>query len=324
MDDGAVFDGHAGTQHDVRLDRHVAADFRIHRQKDRLGRDQRRPAEHRLRAQPPLHRGLRARELDAVVHTHDLLFVGQARRRGEALARGDFDQVGQIEFARGVVVAHGFEQLERPRAGNRHRSGVAASDRAFRLGRIFLLANRDQRAVALDESAVARRIGGLEAERDQPCPLGQTAAQAEQRFRAKQRPVGVDHENVVPAAPDRRAGGEHGVRRAASLLLDMDFYVALLPSRLGCDRIRAGPDDHRDSFGAGAGQRRQRVSEHRTSRDLMQRFGSRRTHPHPLPGCQQDAEAGASAGRVGRRSGHRFLLTRRSRGCNAERDNRGS
>src|SRR6202040_4031057 len=96
-----------------------------------------------------------------------------------------------------------------------------------------LLADRDQHAMALDESAIARGIGGLEAERDEPCPLGQTAAQVAQSFGAKQWPVGVHHKNVVPAAFDRRPCGECGVRGAAPFRLNMDFDVRSMPSGLG-------------------------------------------------------------------------------------------
>ena len=99
----------------------------------------------------------------------------------EAAPGGDLDEIGEIEFARGVVVADLVEHRQRMGAGDRHRAGVAAADRPLLGGRVLLLADGDENAVALDEAAVAGRVGRLEAERADGGLAAEALAQAAQR-----------------------------------------------------------------------------------------------------------------------------------------------
>ncbi len=158
--------------HDMRLDQDVAADPGVAREKHGFGRDQRRASEHGAFARRRCIAASAARELDAVVDAHHLLFRRpRATRAASPLRCGDRDEVGQIKFARGVVGADRLQHLERARARKRHRAGVAAADRALRRARVLVFADGDEHAVALDQPSVACRVGGLEAERGQPGAL---------------------------------------------------------------------------------------------------------------------------------------------------------
>ena len=97
-------------------------------------------------------------------------------------AGADLDEVGQIEFARRVICPDRLKPLDRAIARDRHRPGVAAPDRALGRARILLLADRDQRAVALDKPAIALGIGRLEAEHGERRPVRQPRAQARERL----------------------------------------------------------------------------------------------------------------------------------------------
>ena len=63
----------ARTEHDVRLDRDIAAELRVEGEEHGVGRNKRRAAEHRRRPPPRLKQPLRLRELRAIVDAEDIL-----------------------------------------------------------------------------------------------------------------------------------------------------------------------------------------------------------------------------------------------------------
>ena len=169
--------------------------------------------------------------------------------RRQTVARGDFDEIGEIIFARGVVGADRLQHRQRAGARERDRTRVAAADRALLSARVFLLADRDQRAVALDQPAIAGRIGGLEAQRDEPCPLGEPGAQRRQRLGADQRQIRIADDDVVAAAGERLARGQNRMGGAAALGLHKNLALAArcgaprppVPRRSARRRPRSGP-----------------------------------------------------------------------------------
>ncbi len=173
----AVLDHDAQVEHDVWLDQDVAADFRVPREKHRLRRDERRSGHHRLPAQPRLHRGFRGGELHPVVDPHDLRLVGLERLRGEAARGGDLDEVGEVVFLLRVVGRHRLEHRQRPIAPEGDRTGIAKARLPLLLGRVLVLADRDEPPLALDQPAVAGRIGRREAERNEVRALRERGAQ---------------------------------------------------------------------------------------------------------------------------------------------------
>ena len=68
-----VLDRHAGTEEHVRLDHHVAADFRVMGEPDRLGRDQGGAGQHHLETAAALPDRLGGSELVAGVDAEHLV-----------------------------------------------------------------------------------------------------------------------------------------------------------------------------------------------------------------------------------------------------------
>ena len=92
-----------------------------------------------------------------------------------------------------------------------------------------MLADRHQ-AVALEQQpAVAGGVGGTEAEHGEGGALRQRRAQPRKRLGRNQRRVAERHQQIVGAAGDRVAGGQHGMRGAEALGLN-----ERLPHRCGC------------------------------------------------------------------------------------------
>ena len=169
--------------HDMGLDEDVAANSGVERQEHRLGSDQRRALGHRPPAQPILQRRLGGGELRPVVDAHHLLLVGDQGPRDEAPRVGDLDDVGEVIFLLGVVGRDRIQKLQRFGSAEGDRSGVAQARGPLFGACVLVLADRDQPSAALDQPAVAGRVGGLEAQRDDIRALGQFARAAPRALR---------------------------------------------------------------------------------------------------------------------------------------------
>jgi hypothetical protein len=124
--------------------------------------------------------------------------------------------------------------------------GVAKARSALLGGCVLLLADRDQAPVALDEAAIACRIGGLKSQRRHVRARGQFRPHRRQRRGLDQRNVGIDDENVVVAALDLIARRQNRVGGAPAFTLDGDFRFRRGLQGLGGDAVAFGSDDHRD------------------------------------------------------------------------------
>ena len=122
------------------------------------------------------------------------------RPRDEAAGVGDLHEVGEVIFLLGVVRGHRVQHGERTGAGKGHRTGVAQALGALGLGRVLVLPDRREPPVPLDEPAVAGRIGGREAERDEVRAVREAGPQRCERRAANQGNVGVSDDDVVVAA----------------------------------------------------------------------------------------------------------------------------
>ena len=166
-------------------------------------------------------------------------FSSATRARADEAARvGDLDDVGEVIFVLGVVRRHRIQKPQRFGAVEGDRTGVAEARRPLVVARVLVLADRDQAPVALDQPAVAGRIGGLEAKRDHTRALGQPGAQRRQRCRLDERNIGVGDENVVVALRDLPTRRENGVGGASSFALNDDFRPRRDFQRLGGRRCR--------------------------------------------------------------------------------------
>ena len=232
---------HARTEHHVRLDRHVAAEFGVGAKKHRLGRDHRNAGFHRGVAQPPLHHILGLGELRLAVDPAHLILRGFQRHRFQRHAVGDRHRVGQIEFALGVVVSDAIEDFERDFAAQRHQPAVAQIDLALEVARVPLLADGHQAVPVHHEAAVAGRIGGPETQHRDACMMIDRATQPLERIGADQRRVAEDHQDIVGALRDGRARGQHRIGGAAPLGLNENLRLGQRAPRFIRDSIRPGP-----------------------------------------------------------------------------------
>jgi len=172
---------------------------------------------------------------------------------------------------------------------------VAAADFPLVGRSVLLFANRLQRAVALDEAAVARGIGRLEAEGDERNAVAQTVAQRFQRIGGHQGCVGVMHDHIAGGGFQRGARREHGVRGPASFGLDENLCAGENAPRGLRQRFAGGAraDHHCDAAAARLDKRIQRMRQHRPPGDFVQRLRLGRAHARAFAGRQQHPETGA-------------------------------
>ena len=308
-DDRAILDYDAGADHDIGLDEDVAANFRVERQKHRFGGDERRALGHCASAEPILQRGLGGGELRPVVDPHDLAFRGGKGPRDETARVGDLDDIGQVIFLLRVIGRHRLQEAQRFGPAEGDRPGVAERRSLLFGARILVLADCDQAPVALDEPAVAGRIGGPESQRDHIGALSKLRAHRRERCAPDERNVGVNDDNVVVAARNLLAGREHGMGRPPPLALNRDFRPRRDPERLGRDAVVVRPDDDGDIAGGALENRGERVRQHRLARELMQDLGPGRAHAHAFAGGKHDGQTAAG----GSAHGRLLSLSRRAR-----------
>ena len=254
------------------------------------------PPRHGGAAQTRLRDGFGLRELDAVV---DAEHFALRRRRRLALrspvGARELDDVGEIEFALGVVVVDLFAAGAAPRRPSiAIRPPLQQRDRAFFVAGVFFLADGDEppRFVA-QQPSVAEGVRRLRnPERRDGRALGQGGAQ------------GADRRRPSPAACRRRAPagrrilramacarGENGVRRAEPFALHEDFRAqrhsgALprrrrrVPGRRSRRRGRRPPSTALDST----------LREHGAAGDLVQHLRAVGFHPRAFAGGKDDRE----------------------------------
>ena len=220
MDHRAVGNRHAGADHHEGFDGDVAAERGVGGEIDRLRRDQRHAGIERCLAQPRLHHRFGFGELGLVVDAAHFVLAGFDHDGLQSHFPDDFDGIDQIIFALAVGIADPVENFQRAVSVERHHAGIAQRHLALFFCRIGMLADRHQ-AVALEQQpAIAGRVGGAEAEHGKGRALRQRRAQPRKGLCRNQRRVAERHQQIVGAARDRRAGGQHRMGRAEALGLN--------------------------------------------------------------------------------------------------------
>ena len=193
------------------LDEDVASYFRVERQEYRFGGDERRALNHGPSAQPVLQRGLRGGKLRPVVDAYHLLPVGDQGAGDEAPRAGDLHDVGEVILVLGVVGLDRVQEVQRFGSAEGDWAGVAQARSPFFGVCVLVLADRRNSSVALDQSAVASRIGGLKPERRHIRALGQLGEQRRERGGRDERDIGIEDENIVIAPRDLAPRRQNGV-----------------------------------------------------------------------------------------------------------------
>ena len=151
LDLGAVLDGDAGTEEDVRLDDDIAADLGVVGKPDGLRRDQRRALAHHGEARALLEDRLGGGELLARVDAQHIVFAARDDRGARAARTRDLDSVGEVEFALGVLVADARQHAEQIVDPEGHDAGIAQPHAAFLGAGVLVLADGIQPSLAVRE-----------------------------------------------------------------------------------------------------------------------------------------------------------------------------
>src|ERR1700677_3573213 len=159
-----------------------------------------------------------------------------------------------------------------------------------------MLPDRDQASVALNEAAVAGRIGSLESQRHDSHARSEFRTHRRQRRGLDQRSVGIEDENVVITALDLIARRQDGVGGAPALVLDSDLRLRRGSQSFRCDPVAVRSDDDGDVARRPLTDGREDVRKHRAARKLVQDFGPGRAHAHALAGGKHDGQRAAGDG----------------------------
>ena len=218
--------------------------------------------------------------------------------QSEPAPAGQCDDIGQVIFALGIVIADLGQELPEQRAIHRHDAGIAEADPPLRRRGVAMLDDRLQPALAVgDQPAVFPGIGGPHPQHHRRRTVG-GAAPGQEALEGRGRDEGgiaIEDENVArrlvarcPRLAERLFGREH--RMAGAELLRLDG------ARMGrhrlADRFHAGchHDDHRRC--AQRGQARQHMADHRPAGDGMQHLRQIGLHPRALAGGKDDGGGG--------------------------------
>ncbi len=164
-----------------------------------------------------------------------------------------------------------------------------------------MFADRHQ-AVALEQQpAVAGRIRGAEAEHGKGGALLQRRAQPRKGLGRNQRRIAERHQQIVGAARDRGAGGQHGMRGAEALGLNEGRSIGADARNLVGDRLVVRPDHDRERSARSVRGGVQHMRQQRLAGDGVQHLRQRGSHARALAGRKHDSQAGSS--------GHSIPLT---------------
>ena len=157
-----------------------------------------------------------------------------------------------------------------------------------------MFADRHQAAALEQQPAVAGGIRGAEAEHGQRRPLLQRRAQPRKRVGRNQRRVAERHQQIIGAARDRRAGGQHGMRGAEALGLNENCRIRAAARNLVGDRLVVRPDHDRQRGVRSVRGGVQHMGQQRLSGYGMQHLRKPGPHARPLTGRKHDSQAGSS------------------------------
>ena len=121
----AVADADAGAEMDIGADGDVPAEPGVETKGDAIGVEQRRPAVHGRLAQPGLHGGLGAGQVGPGIDAQKLRLVAYHHGAVQSVLAGQGDDIGQIVFALGVVVADALQQPPKMLGVDGHDAGIA-------------------------------------------------------------------------------------------------------------------------------------------------------------------------------------------------------
>ncbi len=213
------------------------------------------------------------------------------------LGSGDVDDVGQVIFARRIVVADLVEPAEQVLGPGCHHAAVAKADGTFFLGRVLVLDHLgDVVALAEDDAPVLERIGrrGSEHHDARPAVTVQAIEHALQRLRLDERRIAVKDEDRALISRQGILRLLDGVGSTLLLRLMCDAHLAAVERLL--DLIAALADDDDAFLGTKARDAVEQVHQQALARDRVQDLVRVRAHAGALPRRKDhDCEIGSVA-----------------------------
>ena len=289
MDGRAVGDADSGAEHHMRLDRDIAPKPGVECEPHAFGVDQSRTLVEHVLAPAALPFQFEMGELGAAVDARGFIGIALDHHRPAALARGDVDDIGQIIFARRIVVGDLGQPAEQIGRAHRHHPRIAQAHRAFFLGGVAKFDHLgDLVALAQYDPAIIGGVGGRGRQHDharrivtvqpvehpaQRCGLDERGIAVEDQ----QRPVIVSQccLRLLDRVPGAFLFGLDGEARAACRQRRLDLLAAF-------------PDDHHLALGAKRGDAVEQMQQQRPAGDRVKYLVRVRTHPIALPRGKHD------------------------------------
>ena len=157
-----------------------------------------------------------------------------------------------------------------------------------------MFADRRQAVAFEQQPAIAGWVRGAEAEHRERGALLQRRAQPRKGICRNQRRVAERHQQIIGAARDRRAGGQHGMRGAEALGLNEGRSIRADAPDLVGDRLVIRPDHDRQRSARSVRGRIQHMRQQRLAGDGVQHLRQRGSHARALAGRKHDSQAGSS------------------------------
>ena len=256
------------------------------REEHRFGRHQRHAIAHRLGPAARLPHRLDPRQLGPAVHARHF---PRFRFDDGARPAGQHDDIGQIIFARRIIVADLVEQHKQVGRSHRHQPAIAQGNGPLAFARILILDHLLDDALPVgDDPAIGRRIVRAKAQhhRARLVAPAQPVQHRLHRARTHQRHVAVKDQHIARESGQRIMRLRHRMPGAQLRLLHRDDRAGAGHRLLHLRAPRA--HDHHLPLGRQFADARQQVQQHGSPRNRMQNLVKRRFHPRPLPGGKDD------------------------------------
>ena len=221
---------------------------------------------------------------------------------------GDRNDIGQVEFAFGVVVPDSVHQREGVARIERHDAAVAQPDRALLGIGVLGLDDAQQRAVIAEHEAAIRCGIGRPHTGNRDRRLRRAAPRVEQLgygVGAQQRGVAEQHDNIGNVAPGKATlerGARSAQRIAGAARRELDD-AGRRRDRIG-NRIHVAANDNDGHGWIERPQRVDDIADHRLPGDPMQDLGARGFEAGALAGGEDDGGEAGSAHEAARPKVH--------------------
>ena len=290
-----VVNGHARTEDHMGFDNNVASEPCVEGEGYSRRIDQCGTVAHCRPAKPRLEAQFGNGELRPVIDAKHFVLACDQGCDPQATRPRYGNNVSQVIFVLAVGIADGIEQRQSVAPVDGHQPSAANFDFLFLPGRVPVFPYGRKTPSVQNKPSVTARLSRLEPQGGDGVLLCcKRMAHGDEGFRAHQRRIGEDDENVVIPSQDCLSRGKHRMRGSKPFGLDCDF--ATLRDGLGLrgHRVMAWACHNGDISRPGLKERTQDVAEHRPAGKLMQNLGMLRAHPRAVASGEDNGKTRAA------------------------------